>query len=1114
MIRTFFAANDGPHGIEPWITDGTAAGTVLLKDIDPLAGSSSPTGYVQLGNKVLFAATDANGTELWITDGTTAGTMMLKDVRPGGPTSNVNNLTVLGDKVLFSANDGTTGFELWVTDGTTAGTVLLKDINTTANTGSNLSALTVLGDKILFQADNGLNGVELWVSDGTAAGTVLLKDINTSAGGNSSPSALTTFGDKVLFRANDGITGAELWISDGTAAGTVLLKDINPIAGAGSGATNFTLFGNKMLFEANNGSNGIELWITDGTTAGTVLLKDINPTGNSLSGTSGTYTVLGNKVLFAADNGSGQELWVTDGTTAGTVLLKDINPSGGSNPTALTTLGSNVLFQANDGNAAHGAELWVSDGTAAGTVMLKDLESGSGSSSPRRLTLMGNQVLFAADSVANGAELWVTDGTAAGTVLLKDINPTGSSVPLNLKTVLFNEAPAIDLNAGGGGVDNSANYSENAGPVLLSTILTVSDADDTNIAGATLQVGGGFIAGQDLLTINGGTSGTSGTISWSYNGGTGLLTLTGSATLAAYQALLRQAGFESTSNAPGASRTVTWKVNDGTVDSAAATTTVTVTAVNDGPVNTVPGAQGGTEDTDLVFSTGAGNRISVADPDAGGGLTVTLSVLHGKLTLASTAGLTVTGNGTGNVQVTGTAAAINTALDGLVYRGNLNYNGGDTLTVNSSDGGNSGTGGTLTDNDNVSITLAPDGIITGDSGPNVFIGTPGPDSFRLEQGGNDQASGLGGNDFFFFGAALTSADQADGGPGNDQLGIQGNYNMTLGSGIVGMESLSILPGSDTRFGDPGTNFYDYVLTSVEENVAAGQRLTIDATRLRVGEDFTFNGTAESDGNFFIGGGGGVDNLTGGQQSDTFLFGELGQWGASDIVNGGPGGANDQLSLRGDYTIVFGAGQLLNIDSISMVSAFDTRFGPLGSSFDYNLTMNQANVAANQVMAIDAAPLRSNETLTFNGSAETDGTFRIAGGAGNDTIVAGGGADLLIGRGGADSLTGGGGNDTFRYDLVSDSTPGIGRDGIQDFTLGDRIDLSRIDAIAGGANDAFTSIGSAAFSNVAGQLRFAETSVGSNIWLVQGDIDGDNVADIEFFVTTPTSHQMVAGDFVL
>ena len=119
---------------------------------------------------------------------------------------------------------------------------------------------------------------------------------------------------------------------------------------------------------------------------------------------------------------------------------------------------------------------------------------------------------------------------------------------------------------------------------------------------------------------------------------------------------------------------------------------ITVNPVNDAPVNTVPGAQSVAEDTVLPIA-----GVSVADIDSSA-LTTTLSVSSGTLNVIAGAG--VTGNGSASVSIAGTAAQINAALAGLTYTGNPDFNGGDTLTVVSSDG-------TATDTDLIAITVNP-----------------------------------------------------------------------------------------------------------------------------------------------------------------------------------------------------------------------------------------------------------------------------------------------------------------------------------------------------------------------------------------------------------------------
>jgi Ca2+-binding RTX toxin-like protein len=251
-------------------------------------------------------------------------------------------------------------------------------------------------------------------------------------------------------------------------------------------------------------------------------------------------------------------------------------------------------------------------------------------------------------------------------------------------------------------------------------------------------------------------------------------------------------------------------------------------------------------------------------------------------------------------------------------------------------------------------------------------------------------------------------------------------------------------------------------------------------------------------------------LTGGAKNDVFLFGAEGQWGASDVINGGSGGI-DQLALRGNYTLTFGAGQLIGIENIGLLSAHDTRFGALGSSYSYNLTMVDSNVAAGVQMVVDGAKLRVAETFTFNGSAETDGSFRVFGGLVNDVITGSQNGDVIQGNGGADTLTGGGGADVFRYLSESDSTASA-MDRILDFAAGsDKIDLSRIDADSAAAGDqAFSWIGSNAFSGSAGQLRAYQDGAS---WFVEGDTDGNGSADFVIQLTV-TGGPLAQSDFAL
>ena len=432
---------------------------------------------------------------------------------------------------------------------------------------------------------------------------------------------------------------------------------------------------------------------------------------------------------------------------------------------------------------------------------------------------------------------------------------------------------------------------------------------------------------------------------------------------------------------------------------------------------------------------------------------------------------------------------------------------------------------TVTGGDTATVTMTVQGVVSGDdllmgdSGDNIINGTPGPDRFRLQQGGNDTARGFAGTDSFYFGGALTGDDKVDGGDDRDQISLQGDYSsqLTLGAEVINVEFLLLVSGNDTRFGDTGTNSYSYNIVSRDENVVALEpfdpadpdkgKFTVDGGQLQSGENLTFDGSAELDGAFRFFGGLGDEDLTGGAQSDQFTF-NIGRWGSGDKVDGG--GSRDQLALRGDYNITFGAGQITSIESILLLSGQDVKEK---TDYDYTLVMNDGNLAAGVQMTIDAGQLKDTEHLTFDGSAEEDGRFRIFGGAGVDVITGGDQADILVGRLGPDTLTGGAGNDQFRYDSPEESPEGGDRDGIQDFTLGDVIDLSRIDANSQVAGlQAFDFIESDAFTGAGGELRFENFA--GNIWLVQADVDGDKMADLELFVVVTDGNPITATDFFL
>jgi ELWxxDGT repeat protein len=424
----------GPLGLagSVWVSDGTVQGTRPVAATWADMGCWAAEQAALPNGRTIFTAWEAaTGWEPWVSDGTTAGTHLLKDIQPGAGSSAAWWYQPLHDgsgRVLFHADDGTTGSELWASDGTAAGTVLLCDLDPAAGADAAATGFTeFVPGQVLFRARDGAIGRELWVTDGTAAGTRLVADLAPGAG-SASPDFITPVRPGLaVFTATVPGSGNELWATDGTLAGTRLIADVEPGA-AGSYAEGFTLAGSgRLIFAATDSSGGTEPWVTDGTAFGTHRLADLMP-GAESSSPSG-FTALGNgQVMFVATDAlHGQELWVSDGTAFGTKLVSDLSPGlTGSAPAGLLPIqGGRVIFAADDGSS--GNELWVSDGTAAGTQLLADLTPGVVGSFPVPLRTVGqgHAALYSLVDAAGVSTLWLSDGTAAGTVQV----PSGDQMP-------------------------------------------------------------------------------------------------------------------------------------------------------------------------------------------------------------------------------------------------------------------------------------------------------------------------------------------------------------------------------------------------------------------------------------------------------------------------------------------------------------------------------------------------------------------------------------------------------------------------------------------------------------------------------------------------------------
>ena len=481
-VDGLFFANDGTHGREPWRTDGTAAGTRLVRDIAPgtassddLSASYGDPGYISpavQGVQLLAADDGVHGPELWRTDGTDAGTSLVADLTSGPQGSNIWPLTS-GGGFFFFRDSG----NVWRSDGTAAGTqafgglqgvpsALGPGVSITATNGLwksdgvNLelvddgarspglmvSSLAAAAGRVFFTDPDRRT---LWVSDGTDSGTEQLGDF-TSIGPFWSAGR--------IYFDPETPTGTDPWESDGTEKGTV------PLAGfVGNSAAEFTAVGGRVFYTAADDPHGFELWTIDGGAQAPRLVADLAPGPDS----SAPYhlAALGRSLVFARGDRVGGGLWRTDGTESGTsrilpMRVEQIVPAadrvfvigsdgfsyglwtsdGTSAGTRLmvrgalafnaTASGRNLYFCL-PGDSYPAIQLWFSDGTPEGTRLVRVLREIFG------IAPAGDGAAFiAVNDGEHGRELWWSDGTAEGTALVKDILPgTGSSEPQSMLSV-------------------------------------------------------------------------------------------------------------------------------------------------------------------------------------------------------------------------------------------------------------------------------------------------------------------------------------------------------------------------------------------------------------------------------------------------------------------------------------------------------------------------------------------------------------------------------------------------------------------------------------------------------------------------------------------------------
>ena len=460
-----FVHNDGFHGAELYRSNGSAATTSMIRDINPAyAAGSNPLFLANVRGTVYFNANDGqHGQELWKSDGTPGGTAMVKDLVLGFNGSNPFDSTAgPGNTMLFLTN-ATGARKLWATDGASGGTQSLGFIDET--NGRRLEGDVGMGDTLYYFVWNGNGGREVWSFDGLSDGPQLITTID-----HSSFSDFHVVNQQTIVFTDS--NARALWKSDGTSRGTSLVgyfpgsPTIDDVAGssvfltADDGSGTLKLWGwtggtsppqviDGVLVSGNTAAlNGLlyfrgrdgGFWSSDGTTAGTHSIPGFGSSPGATFGSPVSVWTAGDRIYFpVVDPTSGiAGVYSTDGSTAGTSLVKAFGSFNGFTPGGFTRSGDLIYFGA--GDAQTGNELWVTDGSPQNTHLVKDIYPATNASNPSLIGVLKDRLYYFANDGTHGSEPWSTDGNSGGASLLKDLNPGTAAGTLTLGTLTRGQA--------------------------------------------------------------------------------------------------------------------------------------------------------------------------------------------------------------------------------------------------------------------------------------------------------------------------------------------------------------------------------------------------------------------------------------------------------------------------------------------------------------------------------------------------------------------------------------------------------------------------------------------------------------------------------------------------
>jgi ELWxxDGT repeat protein len=424
--RLVFAYDDGVHGRELWSTDGTRAGTALLRDLSP---GSAETALSVLASNGAFAwlsvrVDGESARRLWITDGTAIGTHPLGAISPSALDADVTSAAVVGSGMVYSARDsGTPTARLYFASVSAAPSGPLSSAAGVLSMGS--SGVVSTGTHAIFTATD-IGAPTLFVTDGTGATalseSVLLSNTDVAV----VPDAAAPLGWNAYFSGGATTNDTEPCRTDGTRAGTYQVADLRP-GPTGSAPSLFTRVGSRVCFVTSIYNT---FWITNGTPLGTTNLA-------SLPGAPSTIrpiAPLGDAVICSARDTRGTELWRFDPGTSTFSLVADLSPGSASPSSPRTAIADLTAAIVAATTPSASQQAFVTDGTSAGTVAV--FASGPDFGQPLGIFPATCLSMIAAldqtfslfmDGASYGIEPWKIDRTTGAAVLLRDIRSPGGT---------------------------------------------------------------------------------------------------------------------------------------------------------------------------------------------------------------------------------------------------------------------------------------------------------------------------------------------------------------------------------------------------------------------------------------------------------------------------------------------------------------------------------------------------------------------------------------------------------------------------------------------------------------------------------------------------------------